>query len=114
MVRHETGCTANPGRACGVCRLAGLTPQPLATLIEFCSKRANWDIGHDEQPYGGLDKAGIEELRKLADGCPVCMFAALRQSNVYADKNDFDMKKDLQDVWGPVNERRLAWEHGYG
>jgi len=115
MARHEKGCTANPARECGVCRLAGFSPQPLIALVEFCRKRANWDISVDEShpPYGGLDKTALEELRALADGCPVCMFAALRQAHVYADKELFNMKEALRDVWGPINQRREAYEHGY-
>jgi hypothetical protein len=95
--------------------MAALSSKPLAVLVEYCRSNANWDISKmDEYPYGGLSKEHVEELRKLAAGCPVCMFAALRQSNVYADKNDFEMKVELGKVWSEVNEQRSAREYDYG
>lgn len=93
--------------------MAGLTAQPLAKLKEFCSQRANWHAMNEDEAYGSLNKEALTELITLADGCPVCVFAALRQSNVYADRNDFDMKKELSSVWNDVNQARMEQEHAY-
>lgn len=116
MARHEAGCTANPNRVCGVCRIAGLTAAPLAQLIAFCRSKATWDVAQPEDGplHGSVDKAALDELRSLAGGCPVCMFAALRQSNVYASKDHFDMKAELAAIWSEVNAERERREYAYG
>jgi hypothetical protein len=60
--------------------------------------------GSDECVHGSIDKAAVDALRELADGCPVCMFATLRRSNVYPPSEAFDMKAELQKVWSEVND----------
>lgn len=115
MKRHERGCTANPDRVCGVCAHAEASPEPLAKLVEFVKSKVTWHPGacEDDEPYGTIDKEMTEELRRLADGCPVCMFAALRQSKVYVEGNLFDLKAELKTVWSNVNETRYARGAGY-
>jgi len=70
---HEIHCTNNPTRICGMCKLARLDQLPIAELISAL------DSG---------DKKGVNNLRVLADGCPACMLAAIRQCNLLADDNN--------------------------
>ena len=105
MARHERRCTANPNRSCGVCDKGGMSPEPLSKLVEFAKLKAirHPSMSDDLPDSFVIDKAGLEELRKLADGCPVCMFAALRQSNVFVEDNAFDLKAELRSVWADIN-----------
>lgn len=83
--------------------MAQLGSKPLAELKAFLKERADWDIGFDQKEFGALDKATIAELRTMADGCPACMFAAMRQLNCYGEER-FDLKAEMQAVWSIVNE----------
>ena len=96
MERHEKGCTMNPNRVCGVgdkwkggC--VATVPELLAELAE----------------------KGYPALRNLAEECPACILAALRQSTaIISDQDasdgryDFDYKKEMENVWRDVNEER--------
>lgn len=117
MARHERGCTANPTRTCGVCRQCELDEaRPLPELIAFCKANAVVDdsVGGDPDDSSlFLEEAGVKALRELAGQCPVCMLAALRQSDVYA-RSGFDMKKELASLWADHNEEQMARERGYG
>lgn len=56
---------------------------------------------------------GIDELREVASGCPVCMFAAIRQTGMHRGTLDeegytdppvlFDLKAELAEFWKEVN-----------
>lgn len=115
MTRHERGCTANPNRVCGVCAQAEAAPEPLAKLVEFVRSKMVWDkhVPEDCEPYAHLDKEMTEELRRLADGCPVCMLAALRQSKAYPPSGAFDMKAELKSLWNEINSQKQAQSHDY-
>jgi hypothetical protein len=111
MARHERGCTANPARVCGVCAKAGLSSKPLLELIQFVRSKATWHPAYEDGPvYGSIDKVAVDALRELAGDCPVCMLAALRQSNVYAPSEAFDMKAELRKVWSEVNDEQYQRE----
>lgn len=61
MVKHEGSCTANPDRVCRMCAFGQLVQQPMDALVrEYVEK-------------------GWKALHALAEGCPVCLFAAVRQ-----------------------------------
>jgi hypothetical protein len=93
----------------------GLTARTLPELMAFCKAKAvageSFD-GNPEDSSAWLEGAALGELRELADGCPVCMFAAVRQANVYT--RGFEMKKELGDQWAAHNEARSAREYEYG
>ena len=70
MAIHEKHCTMNPNRVC-----------------RFCATGADW--GMEQHPIGDLiaalgcgDEAGMKALRELAQGCPACILAAIRQSGL--------------------------------
>jgi hypothetical protein len=66
--KHNHSCTLNPLRICGFCINCRIDQKPLTTLRAVLSQTK-------------LDR-GVAELRELAKGCPACMYAALRQSDV--------------------------------
>jgi hypothetical protein len=66
--KHNHSCTLNPLRICGFCINYRIDQKPLTTLRAVLSQTK-------------LDR-GVAELRELAKGCPACMYAALRQSDV--------------------------------
>lgn len=97
MAIHERGCTLNPRRVCGHCSELGLDPEPLEVLVAFVTLEATWEPGEkDKNDRGFLADEHVKELRELADRCPVCMLAALRQSKCFASREVFDMKKELK------------------
>lgn len=61
MEKHETVCTLNPARVCGMCKLADLEQVPLAELL------AAWL------------RLTFEEVSEMASGCPACLLAMMRQ-----------------------------------
>ena len=113
MVLHENRCTLNPERECGVCRSEKLSPQPLAYLKAVArndpAELATLDA--DDEMGGRLQIATaqglVDELMDLADGCPACVFAALRQTGRLAyqeEKEPFSMvsfryQHEMQEFW---------------
>ena len=101
--RHEKGCTANPNRVCGLCEYAvpPLKQEPMDKLVACLS----WD----------KDDYGMDDLRKLSEGCPGCILAAIRQSGMLKQAKDegefvdfkFDFKKELEAWWSTANESRI-------
>ena len=104
MAKHEAHCCANPGRKCRMCGLDSEgVQQPMAELV------------------AALDIGGLDAVRKLANGCPACMLAAilnLRKRDgitTWSDDHqsyypDFDFKKERDELMSTVNSAR---EHDY-
>ena len=80
--KHNRACTLNLLRICGSCLTKQLHQQPLTTLRAVLSQTK-------------LDH-GVAELRELTQGCPACMYAALRQSNV-SWHGHFDFKAEREE-----------------
>lgn len=109
MAKHEKHCTLNPSRECRMCALAGdVVQQPMADLI------------------AAFDAGGQEALRKLAENCPVCIFATLRQhraanpppadyeaAHAYWERYNYDFKAEsesyLREVVDANNEANYAY-----
>jgi hypothetical protein len=84
MVKHESRCTANPDRVCGLCKVMDEVQLPMAELLEAHSK-------------------GFDALIKASHGCPACILAAERQFNPERDP-------DLYYGWDhPTNTERGEW-----
>lgn len=104
MVRHERGCTANPERICGLCEYATppLKPKRTFDLVECLTGGLQGD-------YSNIDIEGrMRNLRSLAEDCPGCILAGIRQSGIMKALYDseygypdlkFDFKKELADWW---------------
>lgn len=100
---HETNCTLNPHRKCGLCKLTGETPlDPLAYL--------------DANPPPDI-MADTKKIREYQDRlaqraeCPACMLAVIRQSGLVFP--DFDFKKELEDFWSNFNDAAKDSENYY-
>ena len=72
MKRHERGCTLNPQRVCGMCKMVH-------------------DEGGDEpapprdELVRVLDEQGFKAMCTAAHDCPACILAALRTKNFKGD-----------------------------
>ena len=111
MVRHEEHCTMNPHRKCRMCESID-TPQPdIRSLLsalpnaETFEVPAQFGIG---KAYRGLDdgiRAGIERCKSITE-CPICIFAALRQSGLihFTDTGVFDLKAEMAKTWQAIND----------
>ena len=106
MSRHEKGCTANPDRTCGHCREAGLNQPQMADLIKALGS--------------GID-ACVDRLRELAEGCPACMLAAIRQSGLQQPMDaeglgfhvNFNFSEENENFWMELNNERAKREYYY-
>ncbi len=99
MANHEKRCTANPLREC---RMHVHCEKPQASIPEMMLCL-----------FSKAEDHGIAALREMADGCPACMLAAIRQSGICKWDGDpesppvslpFDYKKELAEFWASVNE----------
>jgi len=110
MKRHETNCTMNPNRGCGLCELSGADSAPLSELKAFidetCKDEDQKDLYHEKV------EDVLQELQVKADYCPACMLAAIRQANVKIYPN-FDFKKELDAWWVKENAHQAEREPEY-
>ena len=84
MARHERRCTNNPNRECGMCRYFGIPEHSVAALVAV------------------LRLDGLDALRSVAEGCPMCILAAIRQSGLSTEDQwdlGFDFKKERDAFW---------------
>lgn len=119
MRRHEEHCTMNPLRKCGVCaQEINTQPEELAVAVaslpdveQFKTTLANEYGGGDFYSIpGDVRKQVVSDLDDRLNGCPACVFAALRQSGWAAFvTTEFDLKQRLHDWWSEVNAAREDW-----
>ena len=100
IAKHERGCVYNPARECGLCKITGLTQQPIQTLVD------------------AMQSGGIEKVKEAADGCPACTLAAIVQDRRQRGVNmrsldpdraqeeyvDFDYRAAHKAFWDAYNE----------
>src|ERR1700722_3866772 len=100
---HYSGYTTHPDRHCRFCDLLnGGQGTPLAKLRRFVAGHAHYHtIGEDGPECGTLSKEHTATLREMTDGCPVCMFAAIRQTSCFIA--DFDLKAEVKSLWDVIN-----------
>jgi hypothetical protein len=108
MKRHEASCTGNPARICRMHDATGANPLPLAELVALIPTIGVFHTGSEyHEDYRSLDDAALKVLREKADGCPVCMFAALRQAGAFAQSfNGTTMKEECKALWADMQEER--------
>jgi len=87
MKKHESSCTKNPNRVCGMCAIVGKSQKTIRELTEAA-------------------KFGLESLRNVASGCPACMLSAIRQADEDCVTNEFidamlafDFNKECSLFW---------------
>lgn len=116
MQRHESGCTANPDRACKMCgAVVGLR----AVVEDFKARFLLKENKAVEQPDGFWQEPStshaviwtaepvlFSEVISAGRDCPCCILAILRQTgmNRHYFSFDFDFKKGCEDWW--VNHPR--------
>ena len=103
MARHERHCTANPNRICRMCAHAENEQRPLPELIRALDTT--------------IPGYGINELRELASGCPMCMLAAVRQSGIgvwdgesHPPDLNWDFRAELKKRWTELNNEAYERE----
>ena len=70
MRRHERGCTLNPQRECGMCKM-------VADEVEGALSR--------DELVRVMDEQGFKAMCEAANHCPACILAALRTKNFKGD-----------------------------
>ena len=75
MKAHENGCTKNPDRECGMCRVTETEQQPMDDLLKA---------------FGIGDAEGMKNLTDMAENCPACILATIRQSGVMDENQTLD------------------------
>lgn len=123
--KHEEHCSLNPDRKCGFCEVSKRTPANLADLIALLPKLTDFPpiqadagfgetLGQDIPPLKeAIDKA-INEVYLLAENCPGCIFAAIRQSGLPTYLFDFDFKKVKSEFWADHNDKEWNAHGPYG
>jgi hypothetical protein len=107
MTAHEKRCTANPNRICRM-HVYYEKPQvvPVSELVTALRSRA--------------PDRGMAKLRELADNCPMCILAAVRQSGICKWDGDpenppidlgFNFKEELSSAWQAINDAKS--DHDY-
>ena len=117
MEKHERGCTNNPDRVCGLCEHCGELQTDLSTLTVFidsyCADLPRVKIPEfSEQLEASGNKLDpmLKELRDLANNCPACILAALRQAKTETWTN-FSFKTERDAWWGEENENQADRNH---
>lgn len=108
MRKHESRCTLNPNRQCGLCQLIDqvpVSPKELAGLAFSCSS----------------EQAVLNEkvIREKCHNCPACILAVVRQAYKSMGLEDamqmveikFDFKEELKKFWQDHNDARNG--HNY-
>ena len=91
MAKHESICTLNPNRVCGVCATFCNDQAPISELLDSI-------------------KCGLEKLEEVSGKCPACMLAAIRQSSadsrIFLDDGicAFDFRVAMEKHWKFLNE----------
>lgn len=115
MVKHERGCTANPNRWCGMCDFTGETQPDLPLLIAFVEQRAALIPADDYFNKSSGANALVDELQLLANGCPACTLAAMRQAKaeVYPSHDHWNVADRFAAFWAEYEKVRDRPSIGY-
>jgi len=116
MNKHEKGCTKNPARECGVCRIMGETQAPIADLVACLPDLQEQEIYPKEPGLKFFDvvdpenllHGALKALRDKANECPACIMAAFRQKGIplrMAQDNGFDYKAEMKMIFDDLNAR---------
>lgn len=119
MIKHEKHCTMNPERECRCCKLVAdsrdmnfeATPVknlsalliPIKTKSERLQPLYNQDRHETawklEKEISTEIAAVVPTIREAVAGCPMCFFAAIRQSGLSPYQVDgFDLKAEMAEI----------------
>jgi hypothetical protein len=122
MKNHELHCTKNPNRYCRMCHIIEFDAKPLPDLLEIMKPAINgWEDSewafegktYNEEKMKEILADCMKRLREAADGCPACILAAIRQSNIPVPCTDFDFKKECESHWSDHNSAHADHYDGY-
>ena len=106
MRKHEKHCTMNPDRSCRMCDVAGTgglsVSEMVSKLTEFLKKHTP-----SLQEALNTNPEILTEVRDIAEGCPACMMAIIRQlpqEQWELGIEAFDYKKERDEFWERENE----------
>jgi len=117
MQKHEDHCISNPNRECGMC---GCGPENQAKLRELIpllppEHELYWGEGwscEEEEAITESLNAALPAIREAVANCPLCILAALKQTDVPAHfATDFDYQRERLEWWRIVNDEaaRREW-----
>ena len=127
--RHESRCTLNPARVCGLCTFLELEQADLTALIAILPdpeplKRIEKDdmgreVWHSWQGLEEAVEAVMPKLREAANNCPACILAAIRQRGIPAPEiQSFKFKDEMKALMDAKNQRdyeeEVRREYSYG
>ena len=128
MRRHENGCTLNPGRICGVCKMdhGDFSPtnpaeqKPITEMIALLPDSDKFKVDNETGGFyfsNDLTKAvneALPKLREASGNCPACIMAALRQRHIPVPMaTDFNWTKEMGEIWSNINESRRGADDYY-
>jgi hypothetical protein len=100
MRRHERGCTLNPQRVCGMCKMldaaGGPAPAPLR-----------------DELVAILDSQGFKAMCEAANDCPACILSVLRTKNYKGDwetPGGVSGPQDGRESWSYAEARKDWWD----
>ena len=100
MRNHESACTNNPDRRCNMCKLLDLTQVPMKRLKGIIAAYESRVYSFVYPPYDrdSSDQAAkelMDALKKETDGCPACIFAAIRQTETWHVGFQWEKERDV-------------------
>ena len=110
MRKHESRCTLNPIRKCGMCGIYNLETKSMTELLKILKDIARgwnteeWGETFSQDPLAM--RAAMKKLDETTEGCPACKLSALRQSKIPVPCTDFNFKEECRKWWIPFNEER--------
>ena len=115
--RHESVCTMNPNRVCGVCKMLEDEQPSLIRMIaslplhedHLVAKGKQYE--HYAETLTSAANDSLPALRDIANNCPACILAAIRQAHIPVPMvTDFNFTEEMKDAWTAFNEGQR--EHG--
>lgn len=114
MSHHETHCTGNAKRECGMCESAQHKDIPQA-IHDFKQRfKINTDIFSDEFDAHKVVWKGaiitLDEIKQHSDGCPNCTLTIIRGIGLnYLHDFKFEHQKEIAGWWTEKN-KQVEWE----
>jgi len=126
LAKHESRCTANPDRECGICKLLENETKDIKPLIE--KYRKSYELIEVDDNYGTPhtrtvaiwtgEAITLKMIKEEVDQCPACTLAIINLSGLNKQYNEqgerliekLNLSKELQSIWGEINESKPNYE----
>lgn len=90
MKVHEKHCTMNPDRECRECLLIGSSAAPLAELKAMMPPHPDPKSEYESFTIQAWHRDALKAVMRMADDCPMCVLAAIRQSGWTSYELDYN------------------------